>query len=330
MIVRLCGSALYLYCQNNNYNVVALTDKDGVVVEKVKYDPYGMPTCIRTSDSHEQTASHYGNPYLFQGRRSCSETNLYYFRNRYMSPTLGRFMQRDPIGYADGMNLYETATGRPTRVLDSYGLRVTVTIKHWAEISITGAGGHPLAWEVMERRIELQMLVHEAPAIGWTTTRNRRKPTWTIINVKYWKLPPQLDDGRIVCPVIAYGDLHYNVEVVINLPRFTGFDTVSDEVLWFYARWYNMIREFELGHARIYKKWFGRDWLVVGEGRENTYQQSKVAAVWNLSENAAAKDAWIKTQHDAEHMRHEKLRPGKPPVPAELRKEKPEMTGKAW
>jgi len=123
MIVRLCGSALYLYCQNNNYNVVALTDKDGVVVEKVKYDPYGMPTCIRTSDSHEQTASHYGNPYLFQGRRSCSETNLYYFRNRYMSPTLGRFMQRDPLGYVDGMSLYEFVGGTPTHRVDAEGLK---------------------------------------------------------------------------------------------------------------------------------------------------------------------------------------------------------------
>ena len=115
------GSARYLYCQNNNYNVVALTDADGVVVEKVKYDPYGTPTCIRTSDSHEQTASHYGNPYLFQGRRYDSESGLYYFRNRDMSPTLGRFMQRDPVGYVDGMSLYEFISCLPVTLVDPMG-----------------------------------------------------------------------------------------------------------------------------------------------------------------------------------------------------------------
>ncbi|RLC60561.1 MAG: hypothetical protein DRI01_10040, partial [Chloroflexi bacterium] len=128
------GSTRYLYCQNNNYNVVALTDKDGVVVEKVKYDPYGTPTCIRTSDSREQTASHYGNPYLVQGRRYDSESGLYYFRHRYLSPTLGRFMQRDPIGYADGMNLYEILHSTPLALSDPYGLYRDWTehIARWA------------------------------------------------------------------------------------------------------------------------------------------------------------------------------------------------------
>ena len=110
------GSTRYLYCQNNNFNVVALTDKDGVVVEKVKYDPYGTPTVTQVGG-----ASATGNPYLFQGRRWCSETNLYYFRNRDLSPTLGRFIQRDPLGYVDGMNLYDGLTGMPTGNLDPLG-----------------------------------------------------------------------------------------------------------------------------------------------------------------------------------------------------------------
>jgi len=62
-----------------------------------------------------------GNPYLFQSRRWCTETNLYYFRNRDLFPTLGRFLQRDPIGYADGMSLYEGVKSTPTVFRDPYG-----------------------------------------------------------------------------------------------------------------------------------------------------------------------------------------------------------------
>lgn len=42
----------------------------------------------------------------FTGRRNDLETRLYYYRNRCYAPHLGLFIQRDPIGYADGLNLY--------------------------------------------------------------------------------------------------------------------------------------------------------------------------------------------------------------------------------
>jgi len=44
--------------------------------------------------------STYGNPYMFTGRRFDTETRLYYYRARYYSTEIGRFLQVDPIGYA--------------------------------------------------------------------------------------------------------------------------------------------------------------------------------------------------------------------------------------
>jgi len=99
---------------NNNFNVMALTDSTGTVAERYKYDPYGA--CTVTLDDSS------GNPFRFQSRRLDAETGLYYFRNRYLSPTLGRFMQRDPVGYADGMNLYECVRSQPTAASDAMGL----------------------------------------------------------------------------------------------------------------------------------------------------------------------------------------------------------------
>ena len=99
-----CDDARYFYCKQANWNVVAVTGSDGTVVEKIEYDPYGESTVTVQSG---QSAS--GNPYLFQGRRWDIETSLYYFRNRMMDPVLGRFIQRDPFGYSNGLSLYEYA-----------------------------------------------------------------------------------------------------------------------------------------------------------------------------------------------------------------------------
>jgi RHS repeat-associated protein len=47
-----------------------------------------------------------GNPFLYTGRRHEAETGLYYFRSRYMSPQMGRFISSDTIGvWGDPNNL---------------------------------------------------------------------------------------------------------------------------------------------------------------------------------------------------------------------------------
>lgn len=53
-----------------------------------------------------RSASSYGNQYGFTGRYLDKETGLWYFRARYYSGSLGRFVSRDPAGYVDGYLLY--------------------------------------------------------------------------------------------------------------------------------------------------------------------------------------------------------------------------------
>ncbi|HET6456060.1 MAG TPA: RHS repeat-associated core domain-containing protein [Armatimonadota bacterium] len=108
------GSSRFFYCQQANFNVVALAESDGDVVEKIKYDPYGEYAFIADGST--------GNTLLFQGQRWNNESKLYCFKLRELSPQLGRFMQRDPAGYVNGMNTYQFAGGRPVDSLDPYGL----------------------------------------------------------------------------------------------------------------------------------------------------------------------------------------------------------------
>ncbi|EQD79982.1 RHS repeat-associated core domain protein, partial [mine drainage metagenome] len=73
------------------------------------------------SDSAVQS-SYGANDIIFCGYRYDPESQLYYVRNRTYSPVLGRWLQRDPIGYAGGVNLYEYVGGRAATAVDPTGL----------------------------------------------------------------------------------------------------------------------------------------------------------------------------------------------------------------
>ncbi|MGO9272698.1 MAG: RHS repeat-associated core domain-containing protein [Terriglobia bacterium] len=127
------GGQRLFYHQNSLGSVFALTDTSGAVQEGYEYDAYGQQTVFGPGfGSVSGTVSALGNPYMFAGQRFDSETGLMYFKNRYYSLPLGRFMSRDPVGYARGdprvtgdvhwiLNLYLYGLDDPTRVLDSLG-----------------------------------------------------------------------------------------------------------------------------------------------------------------------------------------------------------------
>ena len=106
------GATRYYYLFDSLGSVIGLTDASGSLVESYRYSVYGQPL----------QASTVGNPYLFTGRRFDSETGLYYYRNRYYSPQLRRFIEPDPIGFEGGMNLYAYVGNDPGNATDPWGL----------------------------------------------------------------------------------------------------------------------------------------------------------------------------------------------------------------
>jgi len=94
-------------------SVVATTDDTGAVVASFAYDPFG------------QCAAMSGTSIGYTGQRFDPETGLYYYKNRHYKPAIGRFLQPDPLGYEDGLNLYQYAYNSPLNFRDPLGLAGT-------------------------------------------------------------------------------------------------------------------------------------------------------------------------------------------------------------
>lgn len=109
------GTAAHYYHTDLQSNVVALTDATGAVTDTYFYHPFGK-VLAKTGTT--------ANPYLFAGALGVEqdETGLNYMRARYYDPIIGRFISKDPLGLAAGVNQYGYGNNNPMRFTDPSGL----------------------------------------------------------------------------------------------------------------------------------------------------------------------------------------------------------------
>jgi RHS repeat-associated protein len=92
----------YLPGYDGNGNVVVLLNADsGAIAADYEYDPFGQ--ILRSDEQDSAVAS---QPFRFSTKYSDLETGLYYYGHRYYDPMIGRFINKDPIEEAGGINLY--------------------------------------------------------------------------------------------------------------------------------------------------------------------------------------------------------------------------------
>jgi len=120
------GETDYYSLTDTNWNIVALTNNSGVVQERYTYSAFGQVNIFDAVFGIRPTST-CNVARTFTGQAFDSETGLMLYRNRVYHPTLGRFVQRDPIGYNAGdMSLYRYVKNRSIIAFDALGLYITV------------------------------------------------------------------------------------------------------------------------------------------------------------------------------------------------------------
>ena len=104
------------YLSDGLGSTALLTDQNGNTVAGYDYEDYGATTQI-AGDSGVY------NPYRYTGQEWDAELGMYNLRARHYSSSLGRFLARDPIGYASGTNLMAYCLGDPINRIDPSGLQ---------------------------------------------------------------------------------------------------------------------------------------------------------------------------------------------------------------
>jgi RHS repeat-associated protein len=90
---------------------------EGQTITYEEYHPYGTTSYHAVSSNVEVSSKRY----RYTGKERDEETGLYYHGARYYAPWLGRWTAADPIGLADGANLYSYVSNNPIVLSDQTG-----------------------------------------------------------------------------------------------------------------------------------------------------------------------------------------------------------------
>jgi RHS repeat-associated protein len=106
----------FFYHSDGLGSITDLTNNTGAIAQSYLYDSFGQIITV---------TSGLENPYTYTGRELDNESGLYFYRARYYDPTVGRFLQEDPIkGFLflpKSQNNYAYTLNNPINFIDPLG-----------------------------------------------------------------------------------------------------------------------------------------------------------------------------------------------------------------
>ena len=188
--------AIYIPFYDNNGNVTRYLDANGNTVAQYTYDAFG--NIINQAGTMADVFA-----FRFSTKYFDAETGLYYYGYRFYSPTLMRWMNRDPIGEDGGVNLYAQCGNNLIARFDTLGLFVYKTLAanyplkstYPTEVSSTNSIWHLIGGKVLQNAkggifnnscaIRLSHALNKSgeliPYIKGQTSSGKNPPKWWYI-----------------------------------------------------------------------------------------------------------------------------------------------------
>jgi RHS repeat-associated protein len=148
-----------------------MTDEEGEIAWQAQYKAWGEAKVV---------VEKIRNPLRFQGQYFDHETGLHYNRFRYYDPEIGRYLSKDPIGFAGGLNLH-AYVANPTQWVDPLGL--------WDRFPFANDPG------VQNAALQAQAQAQAQAEINLRRERTKICPSKPPRNNSDWRLYPS-ESGR--------------------------------------------------------------------------------------------------------------------------------------
>jgi RHS repeat-associated protein len=135
------GGNRYQAGYDGNGNVTTLVNAaTGAIASSYEYDPFG--NTLKASGDYANT-----NPFRFSTKYTDQESGLVYYGYRFYNPQTGKWLNKDPLEEAGGINLYAFNTNDSVNDIDYLGLRK----KH--KRSKKGTGHHIIPWSLFNGKV---------------------------------------------------------------------------------------------------------------------------------------------------------------------------------
>jgi len=112
---NIASGEIYFYHFDKTGNTIALTDERAEIAAAYAYGPFG--SLVNKSGNLDTPFKYVGEFGVMEGG-----DGLYFMKRRYYLSSIRRFIQKDPIGFAGGMNLYQYVGNNPISNIDPEGL----------------------------------------------------------------------------------------------------------------------------------------------------------------------------------------------------------------